>query len=256
MQFNSLLQIIWDQYASDRNVWQYDPDPAIDRPLLLLYVATDGPAIHRDSMNAILNEATAFDINSDYCLKVRTGGIDRPINKVFSIKYVAAGAATGWAYDEPYRKDQEKLPENRTGILPIQDRVSVVKTFPTGEPPPNHQTTRRFYKQLWSFREFPDNPEPVGTLKAPATPDGPQNEVEAIHVNALRAAGEDFFSRDLEVAKKLKPQFLILTSWNEFGSSSDEPSPDLSWTIMPNNKYGRRYSEILRTRILEYKAAP
>lgn len=47
----------------------------------------------------------------------------------------------------------------------------------------------------------------------------------------------------------------MLAAWNESVSASDEPSPQESWSIMPNNKYGRRYSEILRATIIDYKAA-
>jgi hypothetical protein len=79
--------------------------------------------------------------------------------------------------------------------------------------------------------------------------------VEAIHVTAYRAAGESLIQSQMQVAVTLKPRFLILTAWNEFGSASDEPTPDDSWTLMPNNKYGRHYSEIVREKVRDYKQA-
>lgn len=87
---------------------------------------------------------------------------------------------------------------------------------------------------------------PVGTLNVPF---GTQNlegvQADAVHVTAYRAAGPGYFTEELQAAVTLRPRFLILTAWNEFGSASDEPSPDESWTIMSNNKYGGHCAEIL-----------
>ena len=88
---------------------------------------------------------------------------------------------------------------------------------------------------------------PVGTLNSTRT------AVEAIHVAGYRASGEALIKTQMDVATTLKPRWLILSAWNEFGSASDEPTPDESWTLMPNNKYGRRYSEVVREKITAYK---
>jgi hypothetical protein len=230
--FNDLLQTIWDNYASrGSDVWQEDNDPVLAnrKPLLFLYVGTDGPAIHRDKETGMLKDV-AFDIsNSAFCLKVRTGGEGsphRPINEVFTIKYVASGMGTGNAAD-PTLRTKVSTEKNINGI------------------------TRTFYKSHWSFREINRTYPLVGTHSGALT-----NPVEAVHVAAYRDSGENVFASQLDTAVTLRPRILMLTAWNEFGAGSDEPSPAASWTIMPNNKYGRRYTQILRPKVEAYKAAP
>ncbi len=229
--FNALLQTIWDNYASrGSDVWQDDnnPVPANRKPLLFLYVGTDGPAMHRDPETGTLM-SVAFDLTNDaFCLKVRTGGQSapyRPINEVFTIKYVASGMGTGDVFDK---------------MLPA--KVAAEKTI--------NGVTRTFYHTHWSFRELKREFPLMGTHNGALT-----NPVEAVHIAAYRDSGENGFISQLDAAVALKPRFLMLAAWNEFGAESDEPSPAASWTIMPNNKYGRRYTEILRPKIDAFKAA-
>jgi alpha-tubulin suppressor-like RCC1 family protein len=230
-EFNEVLQTIWDNYASKgSDVWQYDDDPipANRKPLLFLYVGTDGPAFLRDRDTGTL-KSDAFDLtNPTLCLKVKTGGpasLPRPINDVFTIKYVAAGMGTGNVIDP---------------TLPA--KVTEQKTI--------NGLTRTFYKNHWSFRELNRAYPLMGTHNGAAT-----DPVESVLVAAYRDGGENVFTDNLAFAVTLKPRFLMLAAWNEFGSASDEPSPSASWTIMPNNKYGRRYTEILRAKVIDYKAA-
>ena len=151
----------------------------------------------------------------------------------------------GNAWDITYREDQKLPLAQRTGGLPLRDRVSRMWTASRPGAP-----TRRYYDSHWTFRENADylTTAPVGTLN-PA-----KNAVEAIHVAGYRANGVATIKAQLDVAIAEKPRFLLLTSWNEFGSASDESSPDASWTLMPNNKYGRYYSEVLRDKIVQFKA--
>ena len=117
--------------------------------------------------------------------------------------------------------------------------MTTVKTFGS--------VTRTYYKSLWSFRETTAATR-VGTLNAAET------EADAVHITAHRSDNASYFSSELDDAVKLKPRFLILSAWNEFGSTGDEPSPEGSWTIMPNTKFGRRYTEILREKVIQYKS--
>lgn len=226
IQFNDLLQTLWDNHASDPAVWQYDP--ANNRPLLFLYVGTDGPAMHWDPVNAMLDDSIAFNLaNPRFCFKIVKNGVSTPIDQAFSIKYVAAFTASGGSLGGPTLRDAVSVARDMTG-------------------PGGTVTAHRYYKKHWSFREFASTP--VGTL------DSAQTYVDAFHVTAYRAAGPGYFSSELDAAIRLKPRFLVVTCWNEFGSLGDEPSPDESWTIMSNNKYGRGYTEILRNKVTLFKA--
>ncbi|MBI5769324.1 MAG: hypothetical protein HZA93_16140 [Verrucomicrobia bacterium] len=96
----------------------------------------------------------------------------------------------------------------------------------------------------------------MGSLRVVGPTNAPQKIADLVHVTAYRAIGEELIKTQLQVAVALKPHWLTLSAWNEFGSATDEPSPDLSWTLMPNNKFGRRYSKILKDKIEAYKTAP
>lgn len=192
--------------------------------MLFLYVGTDGPAMHRTSP-AALDSSIAFDINNaKYCFKVN----NLPLDQVFSIKYVAAFTASGFA----------------AGGATLRDATSEVKSL--NQPGGGVAAARRYYTKHWTFRETYESP--VGTLNAA------KDAAEAIFISAYHRNGSGYFSGELDVAVGLKPKYLILTAWNEFGSSSDEPNPGEAFTIMPSNKHGRGFSEILRSKVIQYKA--
>jgi len=103
-QFNAVLQKIWDEYANpatNSGVWQTDPDNG-NKPLLLLYVGTDGPAIFRKPLEGALDETIPFSSSDALRWRIQANGTEARINQVFSIKYVVAGMASGWAWDDPY----------------------------------------------------------------------------------------------------------------------------------------------------------
>jgi hypothetical protein len=59
----------------------------------------------------------------------------------------------------------------------------------------------------------------------------------------------------LATARALNPKFL-LTTWAEFGSENDEPRPELSVTVMDNNKFGTHFGDAFRqaVRLFKYRA--
>jgi hypothetical protein len=233
--FNALVQYLYNNYASDPNVWQWENG----KPLLLLYVGTDGPAAHRIDSTALFDEAIINDVNSPdgFGFKITVGGIEKRITEVFTIKYTAAlSSSRPPVRVNPNDLNSPEVPNDPQNIL--RNSISEVRTFGS--------VTRRFYKKHWTFREYPS--VPMGTLNAAG------DAAECIHVTGYRSTTT--FENELGDAVALKPKFLTIAAWNEFGSGSDEPSPDDSWTVMPNNKFGRRYTEIMRQKVHAYKSAP
>lgn len=56
----------------------------------------------------------------------------------------------------------------------------------------------------------------------------------------------------LAAARALNPKF-ILTTWAEFGSENDEPRPELSVTVMDNNKFGTHFGDALKETVRQFK---
>jgi hypothetical protein len=56
----------------------------------------------------------------------------------------------------------------------------------------------------------------------------------------------------LVAARALNPK-ILLTSWLEFGSENDEPRPELSVTIMDNNKFGTHFGDVFKQAVRLFK---
>jgi len=236
--FNGLLKYLWENFAdpslpANQGVWQLDP--ANSKPLLLLYVGTDGPAFDRDSTDLrltsrrITETAPYFEYGAmQEPMTVLVGGVRKSISELFSVRWVGAFL-------------EAQAPAETTNIVTAALRSGGSQTG-----------LRVFHKNHWEFR-----PQSRSALSPPTA--GPvnglgQTTISAVHSVAYRMLSDQQFGDDLERANSFSdPAFLMLTAWGEFGSIGDEFSPEESWTIMPNNKFGRRYSDLVRERVLRYK---
>jgi len=249
--FNAILQAIFDEFVEprtpagvliedDTHIWQRDPTNG-DKPLLLLYVGTNGPAFDRDSSNVRLNVERYT--NSAPYPKVGTtwmqvpmtvttfGGVKKSISEVFSIRWVGAFLDT-------------VVPAFTTEVAPsVGLRSGGYK-----------KDVRFFSKGHWQFRpeSFSDtNPVTGGPLNQQG-----RRTVSAVHALAYRPLDGAYFHLGLEHATLYEsPSYLMLTSWVEFGSPGDEPDPERSWTVMSNNKFGRHYADLVRNWVISFKSA-
>lgn len=242
--FNAKLTTLYNRFARFESAWFHlEDDNGVRKPLLMLWVGASG----EDEPDGKL--APKFLDQ----LKLADG---RPMTDVFTIRWVGAYLST-----------------NRRFVTGESYAVSTPGGTVTG----NYANAK-----FWSYHEhFPS----AATLMPGASGTAPA--IEAITVQPL-AAGHDRFGRawdqnwptwgmhyetpannesvplanygktwaeTLTVARALNPKFL-LTTWAEFGSENDEPRPELSVTIMDNNKFGTHFGDVLKqaVRLFKYRA--
>ena len=240
--FNAKLTTLYNRFARYERGWFYlEDDRGVRKPLLLLWVGASGEG----EPDGTLAPARLAQ------LRLEDG---RAMTEVFTIRWVGA-----------------YLADNRRFLANGAYTVSGIDGPVTG---------KYANAKLWSYR---DNFPGTATLAPGAV--GASPAIEAITVQPL-AAGHDRFGRAwdenwpateayhyetpapsssvplagygrtwreaLVAARALNPKF-ILTTWAEFGSENDEPRPELSVTIMDNNKFGPHFGDALRQAVRQFK---
>ncbi len=243
--FNAKLTTLYERFARSEAAWFHlEDDDGVRKPLLLLWIGAGG----EDEPDGRLS---AGKLNQ---LKLADG---RRLADAFTVRWVGA-----------------YLPNNARFLTGGGYTV-------TGADGPVRGSYA--HPKIWSYHE--DYPS-TATVAVGAAGEAPA--VEAITVQPL-AARRDRFGRawemnwpagqgyhyetpakeepvplanygkiwreSLAAARALNPKFL-LTTWAEFGSENDEPRPELSVTIMDNNKYGTHFGDALRqaVRLFKYRA--
>ena len=241
--FNAKLSTLYERYARFESAWFYlEDDDGARKPLLLLWIGGGG----EDEADGTLSRAKLDQ------LRLADG---RKLADAFTIRWVGAYLANNARF----------LTGSNYTVSGTDGRVSGSYANP----------------KMWSYHE--DYPSSA-TLAAGAG----AGAVEAITVQPL-AAHRDRFGRawdmnwpagqgyhyetpateeapplatlgktwrdSLTVARALNPKFM-LTTWAEFGSENDEPRPELSVTIMDNNKFGTHFGDALKqaVRLFKYRA--
>jgi hypothetical protein len=240
--FNAKLTTLYDRFARFESAWFYlEDDNGVRKPLLLLWVGASGEA---EADGSLAREQLAQ-------LRLTDG---RALSEVFTVRWVGAF-----------------LENNRRFLTGANYAVW------TGE-----RTVAGKYARakLWSYRE---NHPSTATIMRGAT--GAIPAVEAITVQPVSADRDRFgrawnmnwpasqgyhyetpattepvplgnygkaWAEALLTARALNPKFL-LTTWSEFGSENDEPRPELSVTIMDNNKFGTHFGDALKQAVRLFK---
>ncbi|MSU49492.1 MAG: hypothetical protein EXS37_10465 [Opitutus sp.] len=245
--FNAKLTTLYNRFARFEPAWFYlEDDNGGRKPLLLLWIGASGEGEPDGKLApAKLSQLRLAD--------------GRAMTDVFTIRWVGA-----------YLSDNRRFLTGATYTVagadgPVTGKYANAKT--------------------WSYHES----FPAAASVAPgAAGSGAAPNVEAVTVQPL-AAGRDRFGRvweqnwpagqgyhyetavtndpvplaaygriwrdALQSARALNPKFL-LTSWAEFGSENDEPRPELSVTIMDNNKFGTHFGDAFKAavRLFKYQA--
>jgi hypothetical protein len=243
--FNAKLTTLYNRYARFESAWFHlEDDNGVRKPLLLLWVGASGEAEADGRLSpALLNQ-----------LRLTSG---RLLSDVFTIRWVGA-----------YLSLNRRFLTGRSYTVPG-----------SGGPVTGRYANAKF----WSYNETHPSTATVMSNSIGAAP-----AVEAVTVQPL-AAGRDRFGRTwdqnwpagqgyhyetpaknepvplanygrtwaeaLAVARALNPKFL-LTTWAEFGSENDEPRPELSVTVMDNNKFGTHFGDAFKqaVRLFKYRA--
>lgn len=239
--FNLLLQYLWTNFAdpvANPGVWQLDPTNG-NKPLLLFYVGTNGPTFDRDAVNIRLESSRLTNVSPypgnggmQQPMTINVGGLTKSVSELFSIRWVGA-------FLEHYASAETTTVPASVALRSGQSMNNV----------------RVFNKDHWQFRQL--SRDAMSPMTSGAINGLGQATVQAVHSVPYRMFGEYQFLADIQRAIDYSsPSFLMLTAWNEFGSAGDEFSPEESWTLMPNSKYGRRYSDLVRNRVISFKSAP
>ncbi len=240
--FNAKLTTLWDRYARFEQAWFYLEDArGMRKPLLLLWVGAGGEAESDGSLDpAKLAQLRLTD--------------GRALTDVFTVRWVGAYLAnnrrfltgtnyavwTGertvsgqyakarmWSYRENHPASATIMP-GATGAIPAIEAITVQPLAA------DHDRFGRAWTTNWPARQG-------FHYETPATP-GPV---------PLANYGKTW-AEALVVARALNPKFL-LTGWVEFGSENDEPRPELSVTIMDNNKFGTHFGDVFRQAVRLFK---
>ena len=240
--FNAKLTTLHHRFARFEPAWFYlEDDNRVRKPLLLLWVGGSGEGEPDGTLSPTLLSQ----------LRLADG---RAMTEVFTIRWVGAYLSG----NDRFRTGGSYTVNTATG--PVSGKYANAK--------------------IWSYHEhFPS----AATILPGAT--GATPAVEAVTVQPL-AEGRDRFDRAwqmnwpagegyhyetlvrpepvplasygkiwreaLAAARALDPKFL-LTTWAEFGSENDEPRPELSVTIMDNNKFGTHFGDALKETVRLFK---
>jgi hypothetical protein len=243
--FNAKLTTLYNRFARDQSAWFHlEDDKGTRKPLLLLWIGASGESeLDGKVAPALLNY-----------LKLADG---RLMTDVFTIRWVGAyltlnrrfltggsysvtgpaGAVSGkyanpkfWSYHEGYPSAATVMP-GASGNSPAVEAVTV-QPLALGR-----DRFGRVWDQNWPagqgyHYETPANNEPIPLGNYGRT-----------------------WAEALAVARALNPKFL-LTTWAEFGSENDEPRPELSVTVMDNNKFGTHFGDAFKqaVRLFKYRA--
>jgi hypothetical protein len=243
--FNAKLTTLYNRFARYEAAWFYhEDDNGIRKPLLLLWIGAGG----ENGPDGTLPAASLAP------LKLADG---RPLTEVFTIRWVGAflpqnrrfltggnytvngltGPVTGkyaaakiWSYNETFPSAATVLP----GATDAGSGVEAVTVQPLAE---GEDRFGRVWEQNW----------PAGQGFHYETPETSERIPLDNYGQTWRAA--------LAAARALNPRFL-LTTWAEFGSENDEPRPELSVTIMDNNKFGTHFGDAFKdaVRLFKYRA--
>lgn len=240
--FNAKLTTLYNRFARSEAAWfQLEDDTGTRKPLLLLWVGASGEEEPDGSVSrAKLDQLRLAD--------------GRRMTDVFTIRWVGAF-----------------LPGNQRFLTGATYTVNTSEGVVTG---------KYANAKFWSYHE--NFPAAAAILPGAS---GPAPAVEAVTVQPL-AAGRDRFGRAwnvnwpagenfhyespaegtavplaaygriwrdaLAAARALNPKFL-LTTWAEFGSENDEPRPELSVTVMDNNKFGTHFGDAFKETVRRFK---
>jgi hypothetical protein len=240
--FNAKLTTLYNRYARYEAAWFYlEDDQGVRKPLILLWIGAGGEG----EPDGTLAPAKLSQ------LRLTDG---RLLTDVFTVRWVgaylsnnprfltgdsytaatASGAVTGkyanpklWSYHEHFPA-AATLMSGRAGSVPAVEAVTV-QPLAVG---------RDRFDRAWEVNW------PAGQ--------GYHYETPATN-GAIPLANYGKTWRDgLAAARALQPKFL-LTTWAEFGSENDEPRPEMSVTIMDNNKFGTHFGDALKQTVRLFK---
>ncbi|HUR57322.1 MAG TPA: immunoglobulin domain-containing protein [Opitutaceae bacterium] len=241
--FNAKLTTIYNRFARFEAAWFHlEDDNGTRKPLLLLWVGASGEG----EPDGRLAPARLSQ------LRLADG---RALTDVFTIRWVGAymtenprfltgenyavaggGSVVAGKYLNPkFWSYREHFPAGATVQGSGANRsVEAVTVQPDSN---GRDRFGRAWQQNWPpgegfHYETPARPEPI----------------------RLDEYGR-IWRESLAVARNLNPKFL-LTTWAEFGSENDEPRPEMSVTIMDNNKFGTHFGDALKdaVRLFKYRA--
>jgi hypothetical protein len=240
--FNAKLNTLYQRFARSETTWFYlEDDDGVRKPLLLLWIGAGGEGEPDGKLAASYLDR----------LRISDG---RRMSEVFTLRWVGAylagnrrfltgrnysvtgqaGTVSGsyanakfWSYHEHFPSSATIMP-GATGVAPAIEAVTV-QPLAAGR-----DRFGRVWNQNWPagqgfHYETPASSEPV----------------------PLANYGR-IWSEALATATALNPKFL-LTTWAEFGSENDEPRPELSVTIMDNNKFGTHFGDALKQTVRRFK---
>lgn len=244
-QFNAKLSTIHERFARSEAAWFHlEDDRGVRKPLLLLWVGAGGEGEPDGSLGApYLNQLRIADgrLMTDV-FTIRWVGAYLSANRRFLTgrSYVVAGAsgtvsgsfanAKFWSYHEHFPSAAAVMPGS-SGPTPAVEAITV-QPLAVGR-----DRFGRVWNQQW----------PAGQGFHYETP-------ASIEPVPLANYGR-IWAESLAVARALNPK-ILLTTWAEFGSENDEPRPELSVTIMDNNKFGTHFGDAFRETVRLFKYRP
>jgi hypothetical protein len=240
--FNAKLTQLYNRFARHEAGWFHlEDDNGARKPLLLLWVGAGGESEPDGSLGAAyLNQLRLNDgrLLADV-FTIRWVGAYLAQNRRFvrGETYTVAGAngpVTGsyanakfWSYHEHFPSAAAVMP-GATGRAPAVEAITV-QPLAAGR-----DRFGRAWNQHW----------PAG--------EGMHYETPASDEPVPLAGYGRIWREALAAARALNPKFL-LTTWAEFGSENDEPRPELSVTIMDNNKFGTHFGDAFKEAVRRFK---
>lgn len=240
--FNAKLTTLHDRFARSEGAWIYlEDDDGKRKPLLLLWVGAGGEGEPDGSLAraklAQLRLADGRALTEAFTVRwlgAFLGNNPRFLNGASYSVWTGERTVTGkyanakfWSYRENH-PSTATIMRGATGAIP---KVEAVTVQPVA-------ADRDRFGRAWTMNwpagqgyhyETPATTEPV-----------PLANYGRTWAEALVTAGA------------LDPKFL-LTGWLEFGSENDEPRPELSVTIMDNNKFGTHFGDVFKQAVRLFK---
>jgi hypothetical protein len=240
--FNAKLTTLYERFAHSEAAWFHlEDDNGARKPLLLLWVGAGGEGEPDGKLGpAFLDRLRLSD--------------GRLMTDVFTIRWVGAylsgnrrfitgqnysvasagGTVSGsyanaklWSYHEHF-PSAASLMRGATGAAPAVEAITV-QPLAVGR-----DRFGRVWNQNWPAGQGYHYETPSSTQPVPLANYG------------------RIWAETLAAAVTLNPKFL-LTTWAEFGSENDEPRPEMSVTIMDNNKFGTHFGDVFKETVRRFK---